>query len=261
MPDLRRHRSRGIAAAVASQPLSKRSSFVFGTLAFALAALLAQSVAFAAAPAPSASRAPLKWVDAAGQVHYSDRQPSPDALGRGTSTQTVAARPTAPGIGDPTLPWALRSAAARYPVTLYTAPDCEPCAHAREHLAQRGVPYTEKRVNDGADLKTFHAFGFKKALFPSVSIGPEKFSGFESVGWDRALDATGYPRSSMLPARRDPRTLAPMRAQTRRATGEASAEAQAEESGAAASGDAATHDVDSLLSPASFRTGPNPIRF
>ncbi|MCD6680986.1 MAG: glutaredoxin family protein [Burkholderiaceae bacterium] len=257
MPDLRRHRSRGIAAAVSSRSRNERSSFAFGTLAFALAALLAQSVAFAA---PPASRAPLKWVDAAGHVHYSDRQPSPEALGRGTSTQTVAARPAAPSIGDPTLPWALRSAAARYPVTLYTTPDCEPCALAREHLAQRGVPYTEKRVNDAADLKTFHAFGFEKALFPSVSIGPEKFSGFESIGWDRALDATGYPRSSMLPARRDPRTVAPMRSDARRTASETPAEAQAAGPGTA-SADAAPRAIDSLLSPASFRTGPNPIRF
>ncbi|MCD6674467.1 MAG: glutaredoxin family protein [Burkholderiaceae bacterium] len=266
MSVLRSRRSRiAEAAAAALAPITPadRPAFALGALAFAAAALLVQAVAFAAPPAPpapSASRLPLKWVDASGRVHYSDRQPSPDALGRGTSPQAIAARPAEPSIGDPTLPWALRSAAARYPVTLYTSAECEPCGLAREHLAQRGVPYTEKRVNDAADLKAFHALGFEKAFFPSVSIGPEKLSGFESVGWDRALDATGYPRSSMLPPRRDPRTVAPMRTETRPATAEATPDAPAAAS-SAASADATPRDVDSLLSPASFRTGPNPIRF
>ncbi len=269
MPALRRRRSCRTEAATpfalparAAFALGERGAFVLGALAFASAALLSQAIAFAAPPVAKTSpaRAPVKWVDSAGIVHYSDRQPPPDALNRGARAQTVSARPAAPSIGDPTLPWALRSAAARYPVTLYTSPECEPCALAREHLAQRGVPYTEKRVQDAADLKAFHALGFDKALFPSVSIGPEKFTGFESVGWGRALDATGYPRSSMLPARRDARTVAPMRAGARRAATEAAADTDPA-SAAADVAEAKPIDVDSLLSPASFHTGPNPIRF
>lgn len=248
MPALRRRRSRRADAAA---PLA------LAALACAGFALLAP--AFAAPPGSSATHAPLKWVDANGRVHYTDRQPSPQAMGRGASPQTISARPSAPSVGDPTLPWALRSAAARYPVTLYTTAECEPCGSAREHLAQRGVPYTEKRVEDAADLRAFHALGFEKALFPSVSVGPEKLAGYESVGWDRALDATGYPRSSMLPARRDPRSVAPMREAAERTSApptEAAAPAQGPEA-------AAGHriDADSLLSPASFQTGPNPIRF
>lgn len=263
MSALRRRRSCRIDAAP-SPALPGRAALALGALAFASAALLTPALASAApSAAANAARAPVKWIDSTGRVHYSDRQPSPEALGRGARAQTVAAQPATPAIGDPTLPWALRSAAARYPVTLYTsAAQCEPCTLAREHLAQRGIPYTEKRVQDAADLKAFQALGFEKALFPSVSIGPEKLTGFESDGWDRALDATGYPRSSMLPARRDPRTVAPMRADARRVTVDA-AEAEATNSGAdaAQAADANQADVDSLLSPASFRTGPNPIRF
>jgi len=256
----RSRRSRRAVAAAKPIALPGRNFFAIGTLAFASAALLWHAAAFAAPPAASPSRAPIKWVDASGRVHYSDRQPSPQALGRGTSAQTIDARPVAPAIGDPTLPWALRSAAARYPVTLYTTADCEPCTLAREHLAQRGVPYTEKRVEDAADLKAFHGLGFGKALFPSVSIGPEQLTGFESIGWDRALDATGYPRASMLPARRDPRRLAPMRAKAPRTASDAVADA-----GSAASdtgdADAKAGGTDALPPPTSFRTGPNPIRF
>lgn len=261
MPALRNRRSRRIEAA-ASIAAAGAVCFALGALAFVSLAMLSQASAFAASPASpvaNATRAPVKWVDATGRVHYTDRQPTPDAMGRSASAQTIPARPPAPTIGDPTLPWALRSAAARYPVTLYTTTGCDPCGLARDHLAQRGVPYTEKRVEDAGDLKAFHALGFDKPLFPSLSIGPEKLTGFESIGWDRALDATGYPKTSMLPARRDPRTVAPMREEARRTAGAADADTE----GVAGSdaGGAKSGDVDTLLSPASFRTGPNPIRF
>ncbi len=223
------------------------------------------SVAAVQAAQPTPSHAPIKWVDASGRVHYSDRQPMPDARGQVVRTQSISARPQAPSIGDPSLPWALRSAAARYPVTLYTAGECDPCDLARQHLAQRGVPYTEKRVDDAAGMQAFHALGFEKPLFPSLSIGPEKLVGFEPTGWDRALDATGYPKSSMLPAKRDPRTVAPLRSQPAQpAAGAGTASPNTDDAAAAAAGNAPAADsggVESLLSPASFRTGPNPIRF
>lgn len=210
-----------------------------------------------AAPTPTGTpQGPVKWVDAKGRVHYSDRQPLPDD--GVVRAQSVSARPPAPTIGDPTLPWALRSAAARYPVTLYTSAQCEPCDAARAHLAQRGVPYVEKRVTDAEDVQVFQALGFEKPLFPSVSIGPEKLVGYESNGWDRALDATGYPKTSMLPPRRDPRTIVPLR-QARSQSGPVAADDRPA-AGRDTAGTAAT-EADSLLSPSSFRTGPNPIRF
>lgn len=232
-----------------------------GIAGFLSLALLGAAPAQAAQPVSGARHAPIKWVDANGRVHYSDRQPMPDAQGRVVRTQSISARPPASSIGDPTLPWALRSAAARYPVTLYTSPECQPCDLAREHLAQRGVPYTEKSVEDAAGMQAFHALGFEKPLFPSLSIGVERLVGFESTGWDRALDATGYPKSSMLPARRDPRTLAPMHDEP--AARAAAAPAVAADAPAAASNanTASNRGVEGLLSPASFPTGPNPIRF
>ncbi|HLT28134.1 MAG TPA: DUF4124 domain-containing protein [Zeimonas sp.] len=230
---------------------------VYAAVSFSLA-VLGPSWAWAAPPSSGAGNAPIKWVDAKGRVHYSDRPPLPEQ--GAVRTQSVSARPAAPSIGDPTLPWALRSAAARYPVTLYTSPQCEPCDAARAHLARRGVPYVEKRVIDAEDAQAFHALGFERTLFPTASIGPERLIGYEAGGWDRALDATGYPKASMLPAGRKPGRIVPLRAPqdvAGRPTSppDASAAERATEPAASAS------DIDSLLSPASFRTGPNPIRF
>lgn len=233
-----------------------RSAAAFAVLSIGIVA------APLAAPNANAQHAPIKWIDASGRVHYSDRPPLPDATGRQVVTPTpVATAPRTPSIGDPALPWALRSAAARYPVTLYTTLECEPCGLARTHLGQRGVPYTEKRVETAGDLRAFQELGFPSALFPSVSIGPEKITGYESIGWDRALDATGYPKSSMLPAHREARRVEPMRAEAAtRAAPPASGEANAV-ADERASNEANADETGGLLSPASFKTGPNPIRF
>lgn len=256
MPAPRNHRS-------SSPDRTPVARFLAAPAAAGIAGVLSLVLlgAAAAQAAQPPSNAPIKWVDANGRVHYSDRQPMPDAQGRVVRTQSISARPQASSIGDPTLPWALRSAAARYPVTLYTSPECEPCQLAREHLARRGVPYTEKSVKDAAGIKVFHALGFEKALFPSLSIGPERLVGFESTGWDRALDATGYPKSSMLPAKRDPRTLAPMHGETATRTPAAPAAATDAPAPAPQDATASNRSVEGLLSPAAFPTGPNPIRF
>jgi len=36
--------------------------------------------------------------------------------------------------------------------------------------------------------------------FPTLSVGRERNTGFESSQWDSLLDAAGYPAKSMLPA-------------------------------------------------------------
>lgn len=246
----------GARRSVPDAPRSVARAAARAAVALSLAVLGAGG-AWAAPTSAGTPQAPIKWVDAKGRVHYGDRQPLPDD--GVVRAQSVSARPPAPTIGDPTLPWALRSAAARYPVILYTSVQCEPCDAARAHLAQRGVPYVEKRVTDAEDVQVFQALGFEKSLFPSVSIGPEKLVGYESNGWDRALDATGYPKTSMLPPRRDPRTIVPLRPTQPRAGPVTDADRPVDDRDA--SGPAAATEVESLLSPSSFRTGPNPIRF
>lgn len=222
---------------------------------------MALCVVAAAGVASPDAHAQFKWVDSSGRVNYSDRPPAPGeprsalAAAAGKSASGTAA---AASTGDAALPWALRSATTRYPVVLYTTAECDPCELARQHFAQRGVPYVEKRVETAADLLAFKSLGFANSLFPSASIGPEKLTGYEEIGWNRTLDATGYPKSSMLPANYAARTVAPMRA----ASAADAAPAAASQAGTAADEPArAGSDADGLLSTSSFRTGPNPIRF
>lgn len=212
-------------------------------------------VVAAAGIASSDAHAQYKWVDSKGRVNYSDRPPATEP--RTALAAVGQSAGAASATGAAALPWALRSATTRYPVVLYTTSECDPCELARIHLAQRGVPYVEKRVESAADLLAFKSLGFANSMFPSASIGPEKLTGYEETGWNRTLDATGYPKSSMLPATYTARTIAPMRPESARAAaGEADARANAPDAHAKAEPDA-----DGPLAPSSLRTGPNPIRF
>jgi hypothetical protein len=67
------------------------------------------------------------------------------------------------------------------------------------YLGQRGVPHEERSVQTGEDADAFRALGFRELSFPAVQVGTDALIGFEPVGWNRALDAAGYPKTSRLP--------------------------------------------------------------
>lgn len=151
----------------------------------------------AALAAGAAQAATYKWVDANGQVNYGDRPPDASVRPLGTA----APRAQEAVQGDATLPYPLRMASARYPVTLFTGRDCEPCEQARGHLARRGIPYAERQLRTEHDIESFRKLGFAEALVPSVQVGRETAAGYRAEAWDRLFDAAGYPRTSLLPSR------------------------------------------------------------
>lgn len=213
--------------------------------------------ALAAAFATPAAYAQYKWIDANGRVNYGDRPPPSDSrrVMRGPAGVHSS---EAPATGDHRLPYALRSATSRYPVVLYTAPDCAPCDLGRSHLAQRGVPYTEKLVQTAADLRAFNALQLGSTQFPVFTVGTDRMAGFEATLWDRMLDAAAYPRSSMLPPSYVARTLEPMSPpeQMSRASDEGGSPQGAQSARSAQSG----ADARGRLIPAQQHF-ENPIRF
>lgn len=209
-------------------------------------------LALAAAIAAPVAHAQYKWIGADGRVNYGDRPPPTDSR-RIVRAPTGVPSSEAPANGDPQLPYALRSAASRYPVVLYTSPDCEPCDMGRDHLAQRGVPFTEKRVQTAADVRAFNKLQPGTSQFPVLTVGTDRMVGFEAGMWNRMLDAAAYPRSSMLPPNYLARTLEPMSPPEDKP--KASAEPGRPNS---AQADA---DVGGLLIPAQQERFENPIRF
>ena len=134
-----------------------------------------------------------RWVDDNGKVHYSDQAPSSGA--KNVQKQSLRA-----GQGSSTpLPYTLQQAVRNFPVTLYVSEACaEICAHARELLNKRGVPYSEVTVADSADVAQLKELSGGNVI-PVMTVGREVHTGFNSGAYTAALDSAGYPASSLLP--------------------------------------------------------------
>lgn len=133
-----------------------------------------------------------RWVDADGKVHYTDQQPP-------ASAKKVEEKNLSGSIIDTSqLPYATQQAVKKSPVTLY-ANDCgEPCKQARDHLAQRGIPFADKNPQTSpADAETLKKL-VGATYVPVLVVGSAVSKGYEKGAWDAALDAAGYPKSSLV---------------------------------------------------------------
>lgn len=142
------------------------------------------------------AHAQYKWVEADGAINYGDRLPPAGARVLATPRGPIASV-NADGVA---LPYALRTAVERYPVTLYTTPSCAPCELGRAHLVKRGIPFSERTITRQADADALRKLGLSGTTLPGLAVGREATDGFESGAWDRLLDAGGYPKTSMLPS-------------------------------------------------------------
>lgn len=134
-------------------------------------------------------------VGADGRVTFSDKPPVSSEQATVANTSGAAAGGTAGNA----LPFELRQVVSKYPVTLYSAPDCGPCATGRSLLSGRGVPFTERTVTTSDDVASLQRLTGENSL-PILSIGSQRIKGFSDAEWSQTLDAAGYPRTSMLPA-------------------------------------------------------------
>lgn len=145
---------------------------------------------------PNTVLAQYKYVGADGSVTYSDRPAPPDAKSvSGTRTTGVTGTPP-----NEELPFAVKQAAAKYPIIVYTTSDCAPCTSIKQHLNKRGVPFSEKTLRNAADMTAFKNLGFSEQSLPAISVGAQKQNDFEASALDGLLDIAGYPKSAKLPA-------------------------------------------------------------
>lgn len=157
-----------------------------------------------------------------GKVTYADKPPA-DPATRAAPTPVTPLAGTAGGLSA--LPFELRQVASRYPVTLYSGPDCGPCASGRAFLASRGVPFTEKSVSTRDDLSALQRLSGAVTL-PFVTIGGQQLSGYSESEWSEFLNAAGYPRTSQLPpSYRQPAATPLVAAATPRAAAPATSDA------------------------------------
>lgn len=157
------------------------------TISLAAPALLA--ALFTTLPA----HALYKVVGPDGKVTYTDRPAvSPD-----NKVQSVSGNGSV--ANDVALPYELRQAAQRYPVTLYTTKDCPPCDAGRQTLRQRGIPFAEKTIATKEDGDALQRISGGRDL-PALTVGSQVVRGFQRDEWSSYLDAAAYPKESKLPA-------------------------------------------------------------
>ena len=145
----------------------------------------------------AASAQLYRWTDDKGRVHITDTPPPPGA--KGVQRRAYAGGGSSAAV-DTSLPYSVQAAAKGFPVTLYTAPDCEPCGAARSLLNARGVPFKEVSVVDEPQTEELKKVAGSLSV-PTVSVGSSVQKGFEASAYHALLDNAGYPRSGILPPR------------------------------------------------------------
>ena len=134
-----------------------------------------------------------KWVAPDGTVSFSDKPPPANAA--------KVERKSYAGGGSSLdqLPFELANAAKGSPVTLYTNSGCGvACDMGRKFLVERGIPYSEKLV-DTEESFTLMKKQAGDIKFPTLVVGRNKQTGFNSGEWGGALTVAGYPTSNMMP--------------------------------------------------------------
>lgn len=134
-----------------------------------------------------------------GRVTFSDRPQPGSAQPKAEAAQANSSTANTSNTSNAQLPYALRQAADRYPVTLYSSKDCEPCEEARNYLRGRGIPFSERTVETAADVTALKKLSSQDGL-PFATIGSQHLKGFASDNWAQYLNAAGYPAQSALPA-------------------------------------------------------------
>ncbi|MGH6630223.1 MAG: DUF4124 domain-containing protein, partial [Burkholderiales bacterium] len=133
-----------------------------------------------------------RWVDSEGKVHYSDRPPPPSV--KKIEKKDLSAKPG----GEQPLPYLLKQATEKFPVTLYTSECGIACKRAQQFLAKRGVPHTELDATQPQIQEELKKHTGGTLEVPVLLVGQMVLRGYEDGRWNAALDAAGYPRTALI---------------------------------------------------------------
>lgn len=138
--------------------------------------------------------AQYKVVGPDGKVTYTDRPVAPPTGGQVQTMRAGAAAAPAAAL----LPLELRNLSARFPVTLYTSPECPPCDAGRLLLQQRGIPFAERLISSEDDSAALQRITNGRTV-PALTVGGQALRGFLDTDWQATLDLAGFPKESKLP--------------------------------------------------------------
>ena len=144
-----------------------------------------------------------RWTDAQGRVNITDTPPPASAKAKDVKKLEAGIATSAPATAASTAqePYELQRAKAKFPVTLYTVPNCEGCNAARTLLNARGVPFKEASLTaDPAQMEEFKQVVGGNTV-PAMIVGTTVQTGFEESTYHKLLDAAGYPVTGVVPPR------------------------------------------------------------
>jgi hypothetical protein len=153
------------------------------------AGTLLLAVCLAAASAPLAAAQLYQWKDAQGRTVYSD-QPPPTSI---RNAQQKAFKGSVIEVGES---YAARTAREKSPVTLYASACGAPCDQARQLLAERGVPFSNKDPQASPESQAELQKLTGRLSVRVLVVGSDKIDGFETGQWQAMLDRAGYPKSA-----------------------------------------------------------------
>lgn len=140
---------------------------------------------------PAHAQQLYKWVDKDGKITYSDQPPPKDAK----NVEQRKMVDSGAAVSDD-VPYGVKTAIEKNPVTLYANFCGEPCDGARSLLNTRGIPFTDR--NPEKDPKALDAL--KAATggqeVPVLVVGAKVLKGFAEESWNEALTSGGYPRTN-----------------------------------------------------------------
>lgn len=128
-----------------------------------------------------------KWVDSQGHVSYHDQPPSDGAGYR--VEEKVLGSSHKPQEGE-----TLADIIEKYPVVLYSVPDCDSCNLARLYLQKRKVPFTEQNLSTDPKLQQIVKKKTGSLSAPTIMIGEKVMKGYVESVLEGELDDVGYPK-------------------------------------------------------------------
>jgi glutaredoxin len=136
-----------------------------------------------------------RWVDAQGGVHYSDQPPPPSAR----QQSKVKGKGNVVDVDKESFD--NRLAREKNPVVLYSTACGPVCDQASDLLTRRGIPFTVKDPSKEPEI----AVELKKLVgsveVPVLLVGKTHQKGYEISSWNSLLDAAGYSKAPLIPAK------------------------------------------------------------
>lgn len=155
----------------------------------------------AAASTQLAAAQLYQWKNAQGRTVYSDQPPPP-------SIRNVEHKSFKGSVIEVGESYATRSAREKYPVTLYASACGVPCDQARQLLAARGVPFSNRDPQASSEAQAELKKLTGHLSVPVLVVGKDRIDGFETTQWQAALDRAGYPKSAPPGSKPAPQTAA-----------------------------------------------------